>query len=121
GGSLLRSATFAPVPGRFSGGMFEPLTLEAGHRYFIGFEDILLLGGNVTKDAGATSLGTERLDHDRSRSFAIWGSGGSDDFTDQPVLQFHGTPEPSGLTLLGLGAVGFVAYVWRREKAARVA
>jgi uncharacterized repeat protein (TIGR03803 family) len=33
------------------------------------------------------------------------------------VFALNPTPEPSTLTLLGVGAMGLVAYVWRRRRA----
>jgi hypothetical protein len=113
GGALLRSAGFVPVNNTFTGGVFDPLALEAGHRYFIGFENVNFLGVNVTMDAGATSLGTTWSDSDKSGSFAAWEV---NDFTTQPRLRFIGTPEPGGLTLFGAGVAGVAASaLWRRR------
>jgi hypothetical protein len=50
--------------------------------------------------------------------FAVRFKGFEDGKSDKVAGEPHATPEPASLTLMGLGAVGFACYSWRRKKAA---
>ena len=45
-----------------------------------------------------------------------WGSGANADFLEVDIPS-AAVPEPSSLTLLGLGSLGLLGYGWRRRKA----
>jgi hypothetical protein len=45
-----------------------------------------------------------------------WGTGANQNFTLQ--IGPASVPEPTSLTLLGIGAVGMMGYAWRRRKLA---
>ena len=49
-----------------------------------------------------------------------WGSttNGTADFIEVDIPSATGVPEPSTLTLLGLGSLGLLGYGWRRRKQA---
>jgi hypothetical protein len=49
GGRLLRSADFKPLANAFSGALFPPTNLRAGHAYFIGFRNVANLGQNIAR------------------------------------------------------------------------
>lgn len=130
GGTLLRSAVFIPdgtsFPGEptfagsgkpplYVGATFAPVTLMAGHAYFIGFRNVTNLGTNITTDPGATSLGAFYYDYPGDGSY---GSVNTTDST-QPILQFlspaAAVPEPSSLLLVGVaGGLGLLGTRWRR-------
>jgi len=113
GGTLLGSATFTPIANTFSGGSFSPISLTAGHTYFLGFENTLYLGVNVTSDVGATYLSELRYG-DPPFSFTEAGY-----FTGQPILEFASgstVPEPASLIAsAGMGTMGLIAYGWKKR------
>ena len=123
GGTLLRSATFLPSGGLFSGASFAALTLTAGQEYFVGFRNIANLGVNVTKDPGATSLSATHYDFDFS-NHGTYSSVEAGDFTNNPILKFDGAPVPEASTtvsfglLLALGMGGLVVAAKRRKAGA---
>ena len=114
GGTLLRSADFAPLSNAFAGGEFAPLSLVAKTTYFFGFRNVggSILNINSTEDFGATNLGVIRFSFVNDGSYSF-----SDDtsYTTQPIVQFLGqpsappaVPEPSMMvigTLFGLGGL----------------
>ena len=66
----------------------------------VGYNDLIASSTSLIQMAGTTSYGTMNYD---VRSF---------------IANTNGTyiPEPSTLTLLAMGAVGLLAWVWRRRK-----
>lgn len=102
GGVLLRSATFTPLREAFSGAGFAPLEIVAGQSVFVGFRNVISLGGNITNDIGAASLGTAYSSSDGSFSFPT-----TNFFSTQPILLFEGAAIPeihSGILVLGSAA-----------------
>ena len=118
GGTLLRSADFAPLSNAFSGGEFAPVSLVENTTYFFGFRNVGNLNLNVTGDPGATNLGVLRFSSLNNGSYSS-----TDNYSvlAQPIVQFLGqpVPEPTSLAIFGIGA-GFAgvgaARRRRREK-----
>jgi hypothetical protein len=119
GGVLLRTASFSPLSGVFSGGIFSaPLGLSSGVTYFFGFTNVEGLGVNVTNDAGATNLsGGMRF----STLSGNYNSGPETGYTAQPIIQFQAmaVPEPNSLALCGIGACVMAIAAARRRRRAR--
>lgn len=115
GGTLLRSATFSPAGDGFAGGTFAPLSIVAGHTYFVGTLGVLGFDGMTAAEAGAIQL-PEYFD---------LGSGNFESpcagcpSSTKAMLEFIGpstpaVPEPSSLFLLGAGFAGFVGVIRRK-------
>jgi hypothetical protein len=119
GGTLLRSASFAPSTS-FAGGSFMDLPLVGGEDYFIGFRNVLGLGFNTTADAGATSLGFLFFNGTNNGTYPNSEQGTH----SQPILQFIGNrigepsavPEPTSMALLGMGALPLLRRLRRRSR-----
>jgi hypothetical protein len=104
GGILLRSANFIPAAGLFAGASFDPLPVNAGQQFFIGFRNVAGLGVNTTTaDQGMQSLGPDYYDLDGSGSYALHFPFTTGD-VDRPILLLNGTavPEPATYMLVGL-------------------
>jgi hypothetical protein len=112
GGTLLRSAPFAAHGGVFVGALFAPLALVAGQDYFIGFRNVLFLGGNETGDPFAATLPFyASIVGSGTYESTLIGCGCS-----APILQFvaedaTSVPEPATLILLGIWAVAVLTKV----------
>lgn len=103
GVTLLRSAIFVPVAYTFTGGTFSPLSLEAGHSYYIGFENISGLGSNANSDPGVTQAAIVYGWGGYTYGPGLGGTG--------PIVEFTGAGVPDGgpsIMLLGgvLVAIG---------------
>jgi hypothetical protein len=102
------AATFNPVADTlvFST-LNQAVTLVAGTKYFIGFENVSGVGVNVTSDIGSTSLGSLYYDMTGNGSFTATDAN-STDLNSRPILEFADnanggfvtTPEPSTWALL---------------------
>jgi hypothetical protein len=104
GGILLRSVNFMPAAGLFAGASFDPLPVNAGQQFFIGFRNVAGLGVNTTTaDQGLQSLGPDYYDLDGSGSYALHFPFTTGDI-DRPILLLNGTavPEPSTYMLVGV-------------------
>ena len=115
GGVLLRSAMFVSEANVFSGGSFTPISLVANEDYFVGFRNVANLGPNITRDPGATLLSRLYLSDDGSYQYTL------DDLHSAPILRFLAppapaapAPEPTSITLLGLGALPLLRRLRRR-------
>ena len=103
-GELLRTATFTMSlhdERNSKGGSFNPLLLEAGEDYFIGFRNVQSLLLNTTNKHGVSL--TSYSDFVNDGTYSNLGTVGV--ITTYPILQFEGVPEPATLLLLGFGAV----------------
>jgi hypothetical protein len=92
GGTLLRSADFAPLSYAFSGGSFEPLQVSAGEDFFIGFRNVAQLGSNFTVAPNSVSVSNLYFGYDNTGTYPIesW----QPEFT-QVILQFRDDqPDP---------------------------
>jgi hypothetical protein len=117
GGVLLRSAVFTSEANMFSGGSFAPLSLVANEDYFVGFRNVANLGPNITRDSGAILLSRLYFSDDGSYQYSI------DDLHSAPILRFLApeqpapapvAPEPTSMTLLGIGALQLMRRLRRR-------
>jgi len=115
GGVLLRSIGFVPIINTFAGGHFAGLSLTSGEDYFIGFRNVGGLDANITSDSGAINLGSLRFSFSNDGSYS-----GTDTMfpVAQPILQFHGTPEPSTYLLFAIGILGILGLSYRQRKKA---
>ena len=119
GGALLRSATFTPASGTFSGASFAALHLAAGQNYFVGFRNVGDLGVNVTSDSSAAALSVLHYDFYGNGNYDSSESG---DFTNNPILRFDAAPVPEAPTTVSLGlllALGGLVIVVRRRRVSR--
>jgi hypothetical protein len=119
GGTLLRSASFTAVTNVFVGGVFAPLTLQAGQTYFIGFEGVNNLGVNLTTNAGATALGTFYYDSG-DKTFSFTPTSGDVTGTKQVIMVFNGfaIPEPKSVSLVGW-SLPVLIFLYRVQKLPR--
>ena len=90
GGRLLRSAEFTPTNGVFSGALFIPLNLIAGHTYFIGFRNVSNLGVNTTGDPAAKALPPLYFSYNDDGSYSTIDTGQGANSTANPILEFYG-------------------------------
>lgn len=86
-GTLLRSAFFTPSANVFSGGSFQPLAINAGEDYFIGFRNVSGLGSNFTTDPGAVPVSPLYF---WMTNIGIYENESSEPNFMQAILQFEG-------------------------------
>jgi hypothetical protein len=104
GGTLLRSVSFTPLANEFASATFPDLQVTAGNALFIGFRNVLSLGGNITSQAGAKNLGAAYTSDNGSYSTVTQGG-----FLTQPILVLQGSiPEPATVSMFGLGLIGLL-------------
>jgi LPXTG-motif cell wall-anchored protein len=127
-GALLTSVvvpigTAAPFDGLFRTADVTPLVLSPGVDYVVGGENFF---GNPDRLAtNVTQTVDPRITYGHP-TFSLIGSGFTrPDMDSGATTGFYGpsfsaapAPEPSTLTLAGLGTLGLLGYVWRRRKRA---
>lgn len=112
GGILLRATSFTPIADGFAGGSFADLPIIAGDAFFVGFRNVLSLGGNITSQIDAANLGAAYTSDDQSYSMVTTGG-----FLPQPILRFeYVIPEPGSSFLLSLGAASVLGFRSRRKR-----
>lgn len=87
GGELLKSVDYVFTGGVFSGPSFEPVRLEAGQEYFIGFCNVAGMGCNLTGSATAEWAGPLRYSWDPYGNFGGYGWGAGN---QNPILRYWG-------------------------------
>lgn len=103
GGELLRSEEFVPISEMFSGTEIEPVLIEKGESFFLGFRDVSKLGRNWT-------IYGNDFDYLPAYSGYELPSTGTYDHKvadGMPILLIYGyyVPEPCSLLLLGAGVI----------------
>jgi hypothetical protein len=118
GGTLLRSATFSPIAGTYTGPTtpFNDLTFQAGTQYFIGFFNVQGLGSNEATGSGLTQLPT--YFQGSPDAFHLYNQTYS---SDAPALRFTDSvpaPEPRPIFLAAAFIAAMVLRSCLRSKAA---
>lgn len=85
GGQLLRSVDYAFTGGVFSGPTIDPLPMEAGTEYFIGFSNVAGMGCNLTNSGTAQWTGPLRYSWSTYGNYGGYGWGLGD---QTPILRY---------------------------------
>jgi hypothetical protein len=117
GGTLLRSADFAPLTNVFSGAFFSSLSLVAGEDYFVGFRNVQALGVNYALDDPPTQMLPAWIDRDID---GLYDEAAPQLDIRSPILRFYtqtaAVPSPSSLTVFGLLIISAAPHLMRRSR-----
>jgi sugar lactone lactonase YvrE len=85
---------------------------DTGHDRMVEFSSI----GDFLKTFGTTGSGDGQLYRPDSFTWDLSGNMWIADGLNNRIVEYSPTPEPSTFVLLAIGAIGFLAYAWRRRR-----